>query len=161
MHTTLCNMVMIEDVLSGRVLVQHRVAKVTNPWCGLTFPGGHVESGESVTASAVREIREETGLEVSNLRMCGIVEWETVGERTPSSPAEVEANSKYIVFMFRTSSFVGKLMSSKEGTMEWMTLEQMRVGKLAPYMEQYLRVLLEDDISQAYGISGSGRLDVI
>ena len=39
--------------------------------------------GESITASVVREIREETGLTVSNLRMCGVVEWETIGERGP------------------------------------------------------------------------------
>ena len=76
MNVTLCNMCMIEDTATGRVLVQHRLPKATNPWSGLTFPGGHVETGESITASTVREIREETGLTASNLRMCGVVEWE-------------------------------------------------------------------------------------
>ena len=161
MNVTLCNMCMIEDKTTGRVLVQYRLAKPTNPWCGLTFPGGHVEAGESITASTVREIREETGLTVSNLRMCGMVEWETLGERTDCSPAEVTANSKYIVFLFRTSTFTGKLKSSAEGQMEWMTLDEMRRGILAPHMEEYLRVLLEDDVPQAYGISGSGILNVI
>ncbi len=160
MNVTLCNMVMIEDG-QGRVLVQHRLPKATNPWCGLTFPGGHVEAGESVTASAVREIREETGLEVADLRMCGIVEWETIGRRTDGSPAEVTDNSKYIVFMFRTSTFTGELRSSAEGRVEWMTLEKMRAGQMAPHMEEYLRVLLEDDVPQAYGISGSRMLNVI
>lgn len=108
-------MCMIEDLATGRILVQHRLPKASNPWCGLTFPGGHVEAGESITASTVREIREETGLTVSNLRMCGVVEWETIGERANGSPAEVEANSKYIVFMFRTSTFTGELKSSTEG----------------------------------------------
>ena len=122
---------------------------------------GHVEAGESITASTVREIREETGLTVSNLRMCGVVEWETIGERAYGSPAEVEANSKYIVFMFRTSTYTGELNSSAEGKMEWMTLDEMRKGSLAPHMEEYLRVLLEDDIPQAYGISGSGILGVV
>ena len=161
MNCTLCNMCMIEDLATGRVLVQHRLPKSTNPWCGLTFPGGHVESGESIAASTVREIREETGLTVSNLQMCGVVEWETIGERKDGSPAEVAANSKYIVFMFRASTFTGELKSSGEGRMEWMTLDEMRQGGLAPHMEQYLRVLLEDDIPQAYGISGSGVLNVV
>ncbi|MBQ7652232.1 MAG: hypothetical protein IJS15_14825, partial [Victivallales bacterium] len=98
---------------------------------------------------------------ISNLRMCGVVEWETIGARTDDSPAEVEANSKYIVFMFRTSSYTGKLNSSAEGRMEWMTLDEMRGGGLAPHMEEYLRVLLEDDVPQAYGISGSGILTVL
>ena len=147
---------MIEDTATGRVLVQHRLAKPTNPWGGLTFPGGHVEAGESIT-----EIREETGLSVSNLRMCGAVEWETIGKRTDGSPAEVTDNSKYIVFMFRTSTFTGKLKSSAEGRVEWMTLDEMRHGGLAPHMEEYIRVLLEDDVPQAYGISGSGILNVV
>lgn len=161
MNTTLCNMCMIEDTATGRVLVQHRLAKPTNPWCGLTFPGGHVEAGESITASTVREIREETGLAVSNLRMCGVVEWEAIGERADGAPAEVEANSKYIVFMFRTSTFIGELKSSAEGRMEWMTLDEMCQGGLAPHMEEYIRVMVEDDVPQAYGISGSGVLRTI
>ena len=159
MNCTLCNMCMIEDKATGRVLVQHRLPKATNPWCGLTFPGGHVAAGESISDSVVREIREETGLTVSKLRMCGVVEWETIGERADGSPAEVAANSKYIVFMFRTSTFSGELQSSAEGKMEWMTLEDMCKGGLAPHMEEYIRVLLEDEVPQAYGISGSGVLE--
>ena len=153
-------MVMIEDANTGRVLVQHRLPKKTNPWCGLTFPGGHVEAGESVTASAVREIFEETGLRIENLRMCGIVEWETIGRRAEDSPAEVSDNSKYIVFMYRTQTFSGELKSSEEGRMEWMTLDDMRKGQLAPHMTEYLSVLLDDSVPQAYGISGSGKLHV-
>ena len=63
--------------------------------------------------------------------------------------------------MFRTSTFTGELKSSAEGKMEWMTLDEMRRGGLAPHMEEYIRVLLDDDVPQAYGISGSGRLNVI
>lgn len=32
------------------------------------FPGGHLEFGESVFACARREVREETGIEIKNLR---------------------------------------------------------------------------------------------
>ena len=158
MNCTLCNMCMIEDKATGRVLVQHRLPKPTNPWCGLTFPGGHVEAGESITASTVREIREETGLTVSNLRMCGVVEWEVPEKPQSTVWQDNIPNSKYIVFMFRTSSFTGELKSSAEGRMEWMTLDEMRQDGLAPHMEEYIRVLLEDDVPQAYGISGSGIL---
>lgn len=70
METELCNMCMVSDSL-GRVLVQDRLPKPTNPWSGLTFPGGHVEPGETVVASVIREVREETGLTVSDLRSCG------------------------------------------------------------------------------------------
>ena len=56
----LTNMCMVEDG-KGNVLVQNRL----NPnWPGIVYPGGHVEAGESITASVVREVREETGLTV-------------------------------------------------------------------------------------------------
>ncbi len=161
MNVTLCNMCMIEYASTGRVLVQHRLPKATNPWCGLTFPGGHVEAGESITASMVREIREETGLTVSNLRMCGVVEWEVPEEPKNTVWQDSIPNSKYIVFMFRTSTYSGDLNSSAEGRMEWMTLDEMRKGGLAPHMEEYIRILLDDDVPQAYGISGSNKLEVI
>lgn len=152
---------MIEDTATGRVLVQHRLPKPTNSWCGLTFPGGHVEIGESITASVIREIREETGLTVSNLRLCGVIEWEEPAPKNAPDSQESIPDSKYIVFMFRTSSYTGRLSSSDEGRMEWMTLDEMRKGGLAPHMEEHLRVLLDDDVPQAYGISGTDRLDVI
>lgn len=64
----LTNMCMVEDG-KGNVLVQNRL----DPnWSGIVYPGGHVEAGESITASVVREVREETGLTVQNPTLCGV-----------------------------------------------------------------------------------------
>ena len=66
----LTNMCMICD--GTRVLVQDR----KNPnWPGITFPGGHVEQGESFVDSVIREVKEETGLDVTDLRLCGIKQY--------------------------------------------------------------------------------------
>lgn len=56
----LTSMVMIQDKTTGKVLVQERVKS----WKGLSFPGGHVNQGESIVDSAIREIKEETGLDI-------------------------------------------------------------------------------------------------
>jgi ADP-ribose pyrophosphatase YjhB (NUDIX family) len=48
---------------NGIVLVKRR-----NPPPGWAIPGGFVDYGESLEAAAVREAREETGLEVELLR---------------------------------------------------------------------------------------------
>lgn len=155
MNVTLCNMCLIEDTATGRVHVQHRLPKPTNLWCGLTFPGGHVEAGESITASMVREVREETGLAVLKLRICGVAEWENIGERTDGSPAEGTANSQDIVFKFRNSDYIGELKSSVGGRLEWMTLDEMRKGGLAPHMEAYIHVLLDNDVPHRHTASAA------
>ena len=62
------NLCMISDG-RGNVLVQDRHAA---DWPGVTFPGGHVEPGESFTASVIREVQEETGLTIERPKLCGI-----------------------------------------------------------------------------------------
>jgi len=144
METELCNMCMIIDA-DGRVLVQERLPKPSNPWSGLTFPGGHVEPGETVVASVIREVQEETELTVSNLQNCGYIQW--------YNPIK---QSQYFVFLFKTGTFSGELTGSVEGNVKWMTLDEMLAGKLAPSMTKYLAVFQSDNIPQAYGISGQG-----
>ncbi len=58
--TELTNMCMVYD--GTKVLVQDRVSK---SWCGLAFPGGHVDKGESFSDAVIREIYEETGLTIN------------------------------------------------------------------------------------------------
>ena len=144
MKTELCNMCMITDA-EGRVLVQERLPKPSDPWSGLTFPGGHVEPGETVVASVIREVQEETGLTVSNLQNCGYIQW--------YNPVK---QSQYFVFLFKTSTFSGALKDSCEGKVKWMMLKEMLAGKLAPNMTKYLAVFQNETIPQAYGISGQG-----
>ena len=60
----LTNMCMIIDKINNKILVQNRLK---NDWPGLTFPGGHVENGEGIIPSTIREIKEETGLDIKNL----------------------------------------------------------------------------------------------
>lgn len=60
---TLTNMCMIYDD-KGNVLVQD---KVDETWGGLTFPGGHIEKGESFVDSVIREVYGETGLTIEKM----------------------------------------------------------------------------------------------
>ena len=56
----------IIELQDGIVLIERK-----NPPYGWALPGGFVDYGESLEAAAVREAREETSLEVSNLRLLG------------------------------------------------------------------------------------------
>jgi 8-oxo-dGTP diphosphatase len=57
----------IYDRVKGIVLVKRRFP----PW-GWALPGGFVEYGESVETAAVREAREETGLDVELKGLVGV-----------------------------------------------------------------------------------------
>ena len=66
-RVTGAQMAVVED---GRVLLQLR------PWPpGWELPGGHCAHGEEPAATAVRECREETGLEVRVDRLVGVYDW--------------------------------------------------------------------------------------
>ena len=57
------NMCMIKN--GDKVLVQDRVSP---NWPGITFPGGHVERGESFVDAVIREVKENEQKRVS--RFC-------------------------------------------------------------------------------------------
>jgi 8-oxo-dGTP diphosphatase len=59
--------VVIELEGGGVVLIERRY-----PPSGWALPGGFVDVGETVEAAAVREAREETGLEVELLELLGV-----------------------------------------------------------------------------------------
>jgi len=56
----------IIEIQDGIVLIERK-----NPPYGWALPGGFVDYGESLEAAAVREAREETSLDISNLRLLG------------------------------------------------------------------------------------------
>jgi 8-oxo-dGTP diphosphatase len=56
----------IIELMGGIVLIERK-----NPPYGWALPGGFVDYGESLEAAAVREAREETSLDVVNLRLLG------------------------------------------------------------------------------------------
>lgn len=59
--------VVIELAGGGIVLIERK-----HPPPGWALPGGFVDVGETVEAAAVREAREETGLEVELLELLGV-----------------------------------------------------------------------------------------
>ncbi len=118
----LTNMCMIYDD-KGNVLVEEKIGK---DYKGLIFPGGHIEKGESIVDSVIREIHEETGLKISNLELCGVKDWIT------------EEGTRYIVFLYKTGTYSGTVKSSSEGKVFWMPLEELKSKKPFWHMDKML-----------------------
>lgn len=132
----LTNMVMVEDKESGKVLVQERVKS----WTGISFPGGHVEAGESFVESAIREVKEEAGLDIRNLKNCGVIHW-----------ANKDSLDRYIVHLYKTSDFSGELIGeTEEGKVFWISPDELKNQKLSNNFGNYLPMFLEDKYSEFY-----------
>jgi 8-oxo-dGTP diphosphatase len=128
------NLCMITDG-NGNVLVQDR----KDPdWGGITFPGGHVEPGESFVESAIREVREETGLTIKDPRLRGTKQFQT------------RDGARYVVFFFKATRFTGQLKSSDEGEVFWVPREKLGSYRLVMDMMDMVRVFEEEDLNEFY-----------
>lgn len=132
----LTNMVMVQNPDTKEVIVQERVKS----WCGVSFPGGHVENGESIYDSAVREIKEETGLTIENLKYCGIIYWfNNVTE------------DKYFVHLYKTTDYSGEMLEkTEEGRVFWTSIEELYNMNLSSNFREYMPLFLEDKYSEAF-----------
>lgn len=137
---TITNMCMVYR--ENMVLVQDRVNK---NWPGITFPGGHVEKGESLTDAVIREVWEETGLTIRSPQLCGVKDWMD------------EDGSRYMVLFYKTDKFEGTVKSSEEGEVYWVELEQLSKTPLANDMDGMLKIFLDDSLSEFYYFQKDGR----
>lgn len=133
----LTNMCMVYDKVNNKVLVQDRIKS----WKGISFPGGHVEDGESLIESTIREIKEETGLTISNLEPCGIIYWNND-----------ETGDKYFVFNYRTDVFSGELLEkTDEGNVFWVDKDDLLNLNLSDGLKERLPMFLEKKYSEGFG----------
>lgn len=112
MENILCNMIKINR--GNDVLVLDKVKKYG--WEGLTFPGGHVEKVESITESVIREAKEETNLDIENIKYVGMISW-----------YDIDNNDRIVGFLYETDDFSGELVKENvEGTLEFIDYEELK-----------------------------------
>lgn len=133
-RTQKCILTNICLIYKGKeILVINRKKK---DWPGLTFPGGHIEKDEDFNASVIREVKEETGLNIKKPILCGIEEFKTKDE------------DRYLMFYYKTDKFTGRLKSSKEGEVFWINRNDLNKYKLSLDLKRILRVMESDELSE-------------
>ncbi len=131
----LTNMCLIENKKTKEVLTINRV----KDWYGVAFPGGHIEEGEPIVLSVIREIKEETNLDIDNLIFCGIRDWYD----------QIE-NERNIVFMFKTSTYSGNLIEDNvEGKLQWRKLDEIKEEEFSEGLYKEMGVFF-DNVNEYY-----------
>ena len=136
--TILTNLCMVEDLENGKVVLQYRSPERYKKWSGYAFPGGHIEEGESLVESVIREVYEETGLTIADPKLVAVKDW------------SLDDGGRYIVFCYKATKFTGQLRSSEEGEVSWVKKDQLEKLDLSYDMLPLLEVMEDPDLSEFY-----------
>ncbi len=127
----LTNMCMIIND-KNEVVMQRR----KKSWIGCAFPGGHVEPTESIVESTIREVKEETNLDVYDLKFCGVKQW-------------FKDDTRFICFLYKTNKFIGELSYDTEENF-WFNLDDINELDLSSSFDKMLELFLSNDLNELY-----------
>lgn len=136
--TILTNLCLIEDTSTNKVVLQYRSPERYKKWSGYAFPGGHIEEGESIAESVIREVYEETGLTITAPKLVAVKDWKP------------DEGGRYIVFCYKATRFSGQLRSSEEGEVSWVEKDNLEQLDLSYDMLPLLEVMEDPDLSEFY-----------
>ncbi len=94
----------------NKTLMLHRVKKENDihegKWNGL---GGKMEAGETPEECVIREVREESGLQIQKPALRGVLTF-----------PKFDGVNDWLAFVFTAESFTGELIDSSEGVLKWI-----------------------------------------
>lgn len=109
------------------------IDRLKKDWPGVNFPGGHVEANESVEKSVIREMKEETGLNVHSLEFVTYYEWNMI-----------EEGVRHLCLLFRSKDFDGTLKSSSEGKVFFIKKDELSHHLLSIDFDKILELASKD-----------------
>lgn len=78
-------------------------------WIGV---GGHMEENETIDQCAIREVKEETGLDVHSLSCAGEVLF-------------IDENLRMMMYIYEITDFSGELIDCNEGDLKWIPIKDI------------------------------------
>jgi 8-oxo-dGTP diphosphatase len=128
----------------GRVLLVHHNRRPEDAHFGkYNGLGGKLERDEDVVGCMRREVREEAGLECTNLRLRGTVSWPGFGK----------GGEDWFGFLFRIDSWRGQVqLDNADGTLEWVELTRVPTLPLWEGDRHFLPLIFGENDRQFHGI---------
>ncbi len=130
METELTTLCYIEK--DDQYLMLHRTKKKNDPnrdlWLGL---GGHLEVGESPEDCVLREVREESGLELLNYQFRAVITFS-------------EGDWHEYMFLFTSDEYSGEMIESDEGDLLWVKKEKILELPIWEGDKIFLRLISEN-----------------
>jgi 8-oxo-dGTP diphosphatase len=135
-----------------RVLMVHRSARADDQQLGkYNGLGGKLEPGEDVAAGMRREIREESGLEVTSMQLRGTINWPGFGRD----------GEDWFGFIFVIDGFTGTPPAQNaEGTLEWVARDRILTLPLWEGDKHFIPLVFDADPRPFHGVMpyADGRL---
>lgn len=137
------------------------IDRTKSDWPGLSFPGGHVEKGETLEESVIREMKEETGLTIFNPKLCDIKDWDWGND------------TRYLGLLYKTDKFEGELKDSNEGKVFWIKKKDLKNYNLSQdFLELYnlinnsdkkkIKILaIGSSVTRGYATNGYSFVDML
>jgi len=127
-----------------RVLMIHRNARADDQHLGkYNGLGGKLDPHEDVLAGMRREIREEAGIECTELELRGTISWPGFGTQ----------GEDWLGFVFTITGFRGTpLERNPEGTLEWVELDRLHALPMWEGDRHFLPLVFDGDPRPFHGV---------
>jgi 8-oxo-dGTP diphosphatase len=127
-----------------KVLLIHRNARQNDAHLGkYNGLGGKMDPGEDVVSCMRREIREEAGIECTELKLRGTISWPGFGAK----------GEDWLGFIFRIDRFEGTPYERNvEGTLSWVPVKDIMSLPLWDGDRHFLPLVFDEDPRAFHGV---------